>query len=169
MANITFVDADDNIVGYGTREYAVANGLVHRIARVFVFNSQNQLLIQKRSKRVKLSGRWDQSAAGHVDEGEDYLTAAIREASEEVGLRGASMTEVGKFYTEEKDEAVVKKRFNTLFTCVFDGELEQDNDEVSEIKWIDLDDLVTWMHDKPSDFTDGFIKTYHFYQTQINR
>lgn len=166
MANITFVDEDDRIIGYGNRTEAIEKGLAHRIARVFVFNMQNELLIQKRSPKVKLPGRWDQSAAGHVDEGEDYPTAAAREAKEEIGLLNAELTEVGKFYTEELDGEELKKRFNMLYVARFNGNLMQDNDEVSEIKWISLKELEKWMADKPDDFTQGFLQTFSYYKKQ---
>ncbi|MEO8862828.1 MAG: NUDIX domain-containing protein [Candidatus Saccharimonadales bacterium] len=163
MANITFVDDNDDIIGYGTRKEAIAKDLAHRIARVFVFNSSGQMLIQKRSSRVQLPGKWDQSAAGHVDEGEDYLTAAAREANEEIGLKGAPLKLVGKFYTVENEGTTTMKRFNTLYTVVHDGYLKQDDNEVSEVKWIELDELKEWMDKNPAEFTQGFIKTFHYY------
>ncbi len=166
MANITFVDSNDEIIGYGDRSEAIEKGLAHRIARVFVFNQDNELLIQKRSPKVKLPGKWDQSAAGHVDEGEDYPTAAAREAKEEIGLRNTELTEFGKFYTEEVDEGILKKRFNMLYVAHFEGELTQDNNEVSEIKWINLKELEKWMADTPDDFTQGFLLTYSYYKKQ---
>lgn len=166
MASITFVDDNDRVIGYGNRSEAIEKGLAHRIARVFVFNKNGELLIQKRSPRIKLPGRWDQSAAGHVDEGEDYPTAAAREAKEEIGLRNIELTEFGKFYTEETDEGVLKKRFNMLYIAHFDGELMQDNDEVSEIKWTGLKELEEWMSNAPDNFTQGFLLTYAYYTKQ---
>ena len=163
MTNITFVDEQDKIIGYGDRSEAIEKGLAHRIARVFVFNGRGDLLIQKRSSKVKLPGKWDQSAAGHVDEGEDYATAAAREAEEEIGLKDTNLVEFGKFYTEERDEGILKKRFNTLYIAHYDGTLTQDNDEVSEVKWVRLEALEKWMSDTPDAFTQGFLLAYDFY------
>jgi isopentenyl-diphosphate delta-isomerase len=163
MTDATFVNKDDEIIGYGHRTEAIEKGLIHRIARIFVFNSKGELLIQKRSQTTKLPGRWDQSAAGHVKGGEDYLAAATREAEEEIGLKDIALEEFGKLYTEETDEAVVKKRFNTIFTATFDGSLKQDDDEVSEIQWIDPNELQKWMVQKPDDFTQGFLLSFAYY------
>ena len=69
----------------------------------------------------------------------------------------------GKYYTEEVDEDILKKRFNTLYIAQYDGPLKQDNDEVSEIKWISPKELKEWMGEKPYDFTQGFILTYGYY------
>jgi len=84
-----------------------------------------------------LPGRWDQTAGGHVDEGEDYKTTALRELAEEMGIEGVELNEVVIFYSEEKDEKKVKKRFNKIFTGVYDGEVEIDNDEV-DFQWMSL-------------------------------
>ncbi len=167
MANITFVDESDQIIGYGTKTEAISKGIAHRIARIFVFNSKGELLIQKRSSHVAVPNRWDQSAAGHVDEGEDYLTAAQRELEEEIGVSNIPLKEVTKFYTEEIDDSMTKKRFNMLYSAVYDGEVKVNEDEVAEILWISPIRLEQWMQDKPQDFTQGFIQSYRHYRQQI--
>ncbi|KKU19058.1 MAG: hypothetical protein A2119_01235 [Candidatus Colwellbacteria bacterium GWA2_46_10] len=157
--NITFVDENDNIIGSGTKKQAWENGNIHRIARLFVFNSKGELLIHKRSDKLKnLPGRWDQSASGHVDEGEDYLAAAERELEEEMGIKGVELEEVGKFYQDEvDDDGKIKKRFNMLYKARHDGEVNFSKGEVSEIKWVNINDLRRQMKEKPKDFTQGFI------------
>lgn len=164
MANITFVDAQDKVIGYGPRIEAIEKGIAHRIARVFLFNSKGELLIQKRSaNHASLPNRWDQSAAGHVDEGETYEQAAYRELKEEVGVTGVLLTKIAKYYTEETDETRMKRRFQELWLGHYDGVIQIDNYEVSESRWIQLTDLRKWMHEKPDDFTQGFIKCFERY------
>src|SRR3989344_7013830 len=117
MPQITYVDEKDNVIGAGSKEDAWKNGIIHRIARIFLFNSKGELLITKRGDTLSsLPGRWDQSAACHVDEGEDYLTAAKRELEEEVEIKNVELTEKGKFFTDETDETgKIKKRFSMLY------------------------------------------------------
>src|SRR3989338_7738841 len=159
--NITFVDENDNVIGSGTKKQAWESGNIHRIARLLVFNSRGELLIHKRSNKLEnLPGRWDQSAAGHVDEGEDYLTAAKRELGEEMGIKGVELEEVGKFYQDEiDDDGKIKKRFNMLYKTRYDGEVNFDRGEVSQIRWVPLEELDKWMKEKPKDFTRGFIQS----------
>jgi len=69
MKLITFVDENDQVIGSGTKQEAWQKGIIHRIVRIFLFNFKGELLIQKRADNISsLPGRWDQSAAGHVDE-----------------------------------------------------------------------------------------------------
>lgn len=163
MPNITFVDKDDRIIGYGSKIEAISRGITHRIVRVFVFNSRGQLLIQKRSPSVAIPNRWDQSAAGHVDEGEDYAQAARRELQEEVGIIDTTLAGVAKYYSEEIDDSITKKRFNMLYETTYDGEITMDKNEVSEVMWLEPQKLNQWMEEKPEDFTQGFLLSYrHF-------
>ncbi|MDO8574308.1 MAG: NUDIX domain-containing protein, partial [bacterium] len=94
MPKTTFVDEEDNIIGYGTRTEALEKGIIYRIVQIFLFNSKRQLLIQKRSKNVRGGGKWDQSAGGRVDEGENYNEAARRELKEELGITSVPLREV---------------------------------------------------------------------------
>lgn len=163
MPNITFVDDTDNIIGYGAKAEALSKGLIHRIVRIYITNASGEILIQKRSATVDIPNRWDQSAAGHVDEGEDYDTAASRELREEIGVTGVQLKKIATYYSEESDDGILRKRFNALYVAQYDGTLQKDGSEVVEIRWIQPDLLQEWMHDKPNDFTQGFLESYRQY------
>ncbi len=61
--------------------------LAHRTALVLLFNQDNKLYLQKRSRSKRIyPGRWDVSARVHVLSGEATLDAAIRALKEELGL-----------------------------------------------------------------------------------
>ena len=102
---ITIVDESDTVIRPGYKRDVWRTGAAHRIARVFLFNSNGELLIQKRSpEHISLPNKWDQSAAGHVQYGESYREAATRELLEEVGIV-AELTKRGVLCTDETDEA----------------------------------------------------------------
>lgn len=167
MPLITFVDENDKVIGSGTKEEIWKKGIIHRIVRIFLFNYQGELLIQKRSDFLaSMPGRWDQSAGGHVDEGEDYDVAALRELMEEIGVFSVSLKKISKYFSNdtEEDKNKIKKRFNTLYTVIYDGDIKPNIEEVSEVKWIKPEDLKKWMDDKPSAFTKGFIDAFRIYK-----
>jgi isopentenyl-diphosphate delta-isomerase type 1 len=82
------IDANDHVIGRVRRGDAHHNpSLLHRSIQVLVFSSDDRLLLQLRSSNKDLfPGYYSASASGHVDSGEDYATAASREASEELGV-----------------------------------------------------------------------------------
>jgi isopentenyldiphosphate isomerase len=163
MANVTLVNENDEVIDAGSKTTAISGNIIHRISRIFVFNSKGELLIQKRAPNVDVPNRWDQSAAGHVDEGEDYLTAATRELGEEVGITNVPLKQIVKFYSEETDDSRVRKRFNMLFSAKYDGEITVDPGEVSDTRWVQPEELEAWMEAKPEEFTLGFVKSYQEY------
>ena len=168
--DVVYVDANDTVIGAGSIKNAVDNGIIVRISRVFLQNSKGEMLLQKRADTVNsFPGRWDQTAAGHVDEGEDYTTAASRELAEEMGIEGVRLHEVATFYSEEKDHNKTKKRFNTIFTGTYDGEVKIDNDEVADFQWISIDELGNRMLQEPDAFPDGFIKAFQIYQEALRK
>ncbi len=82
------VNERDEVVGQSTRREVHARGLRHRAVHVLVFNARGQVFLQKRSMAKDTApGCWDSSCSGHLDAGEDYLSAAVRELYEEIGLR----------------------------------------------------------------------------------
>jgi isopentenyldiphosphate isomerase len=74
-------------VGLASRGSIHRYGLQHRGVHVLVFDPSGRLYLQYRHHRKSQYPRhWDSSAAGHVNPGEDYATAAAREVAEELGL-----------------------------------------------------------------------------------
>lgn len=62
-------------------------GLMHRSVFVLLYNTENKLYLQRRSKGKQFyPGRWDLSATGHVQSGESREGAALRELREELDI-----------------------------------------------------------------------------------
>ncbi|MEX2033394.1 MAG: NUDIX domain-containing protein [Candidatus Colwellbacteria bacterium] len=164
MTKITFVDENDNVIGAGTRKEALEKGIIRRIVQIFLFNSKGELLIQKRSSNVLGPGKWDESAGGQVDEGEDYHQAAQRELGEELGIKNIPLKGIAKFYAEEISEAAINKRFSMIYRANYDGEINFNKEEISEVRWITLEKLENWMRERPEDFLQGFVKALNVYR-----
>jgi isopentenyldiphosphate isomerase len=82
------VNERDEVIRRATRREVHATGLWHRAVHVLVFDAIGRVFLQKRSMLKDLSpGLWDSSCSGHLDSGEDYDTAAIRELAEEIGVQ----------------------------------------------------------------------------------
>lgn len=160
MADILFVDADDNPIGSGTKKEATENGIIHRIVRIFITNSRGEILLQKRAGSLRVAaGKWDQSVGGHVDAGEGYDEAAYREMQEELGITGIPLTRVLKYYVEGEDPPH-RKRFNMIYTGVYDGEVIANPEEISEVKWVSPAQLEELFKTGPEDFTQGCINAW---------
>ncbi|HSW85371.1 MAG TPA: NUDIX domain-containing protein [Candidatus Saccharimonadales bacterium] len=160
------VDENDNPIGAKSVPEIRNKGLLHRLARVMVEDSNGNILLQKRIKNaVVYPGRWDNSAAGHVDDGETYEQAAIREAAEEIGLLNVSLTEIGYLRHTAKDNGRVTSRFVKFFRTVVssDTKFEVQPEEVDEVEWFKIDDAKKLAAEHPEQMTDGLIYALKHY------
>lgn len=82
------VDSNGHVIGNATRgECHNGSMLLHPVVHLHVFNSHGELYLQKRPSWKDIQpGKWDTAVGGHVDWGEDTVSALLREASEELGI-----------------------------------------------------------------------------------
>lgn len=100
------VDEEGNITGAATREEC-HNGSkqLHPVVHLHVFNSQNEIYLQKRPLWKDIQpGKWDTSVGGHVELGESIEIALEREAKEELGITAFTPEKLGHYLFETKIE-----------------------------------------------------------------
>src|ERR1700739_2889901 len=97
MELFDLVDKNDNVIGTTDKPTAHANKQLHRVAAVYVFNDLGELYVQVHKSS---GGLYDHSVGGHVSKGEEYATAASREADEELGIR-QPLAYLSTFYSDE--------------------------------------------------------------------
>ncbi|MCJ7693922.1 MAG: NUDIX domain-containing protein [Anaerolineaceae bacterium] len=104
---------------------------------IFVINSNDQVLLLKGASNKKLwSGKWN-GLGGHVEEGEDLISAAKRELWEESGIISEDVTLCG---------VVMINTGTNPGVCMFvyradygSGDLK--NSDEGELKWVDFGEL----------------------------
>jgi isopentenyl-diphosphate delta-isomerase type 1 len=149
---VDLVDENDHIVGVAERDEAHGK-LPHRAVHIFVFNSKGELFIQQRSlSRRGCPGMWDSSAAGHVDSGESYESAAKRELKEELGIHVNSL----EFITKLAPAQWNSQEFIVMYKCIYDGTISWNKEEVMNGKFLTLDQLYREI--KSEKFTSVFKK-----------
>ena len=101
-----------------------------------------EVLFQHRSELVDRNpGKWDLSAAGHMNYGESIVEAAIRETKEEIGVE---VTEDDLRYICSFTGMAGKNMLNHHMICDRTGKEDDfhfDDQEVSEVAWVPLSEL----------------------------
>jgi len=87
---VAVFDAEGHATGALPRDQAKRSGLALGAINVLLVNARGELLLQRRPEDKENGGRWDKSVGGHVDAGESFDAAAVREAGEELFSDGAS-------------------------------------------------------------------------------
>lgn len=148
------VNERDEVIGRAPREQLHARGLRHRAVHVLVFNARGQLFLQKRSQRKdREPGLWDSSASGHVDAGEDYDTAAVRELQEELGVRpGQPLQRWFKLSAcPETDQ-----EFVWVYRLQHEGPFVWPAEEIEDGAWFDPGAVSRWVRQQPGVFARAF-------------
>jgi 8-oxo-dGTP pyrophosphatase MutT (NUDIX family) len=147
---LDIVDEDDNVVGTATSEEAHARLLLHRFVQVMVVGSDGRVLLQQRS-RSKARGALllDASVGGHVDSGEGYLEAALREGREEIGL-DAPLTFLGRL---RDDAPPVENMLGMLYLARSDGPFVGWEAEAERLFWLRPEELLSATESMPFLFT----------------
>ena len=90
---VDVVDEDDRVVGRATRGEMRRQNLLHRAVYVIVVDGRDRVFVHRRTTTKDVySGYWDVTIGGVVGAGEDYAVAAAREAAEEIGAAGVTLT-----------------------------------------------------------------------------
>ncbi len=148
------VDAQDNVVRQATRKEVHAQGLLHRAVHILVFSKKtHDCLLQKRSMhKDRQPGVWDSSAAGHLDAGEDYPQAAVRELQEELGIEDTKLIEVCKI----PPSAATGMEHITLYAALHDGKVRFPAAEIDGVIPFPPAVIDTWLKRRPQDFASSF-------------
>lgn len=149
------VNERDEVVAQQTRREVHRLGLMHRAAHVLVFNRHGKVFLQKRShKKDRQPGKWDSSASGHVDAGEDYDACARRELREEIGLvPSAPPRRLFKLpASPETDQEHV-----WVYRCEAEGPFSLDLEEIELGSWFAPVEIDRWAAERPEDFAGAFL------------
>ncbi len=151
------VDETDNVLRTEKRAIVHAENLLHRSVHILVFNKHNDVFLQKRSKlKDTFPGRWDSSAAGHLDAGEDYPEAVNRELQEELGITDAPLKFIKKLPPSEQTgwEHV------GVYAAAHLGSVRYPCSEIEVGIWVPQDIVTDWIAARPEDFAPGFLAAW---------
>ena len=103
------VDEDDKVVGTATRKEVHDKKLIHRSVMFFIFDKKRRILVTQRTKNKEFFKEyWSIGLGGHVNAGETYDEAVVREVKEEakVDAKEEAKEEVKEEAKEEAKEEV---------------------------------------------------------------
>ncbi|MGE0383544.1 MAG: NUDIX domain-containing protein [Gammaproteobacteria bacterium] len=161
------VDAQDNVVGCAPRALVHARGLRHRASHVLVEDRAGRIYLQQRAMTKDCSaGLWDTSAAGHLDRGEAYESAARRELQEELGVIAAGpLRRLAKLAAGED----TGNEFVEVFHVVVEGEVRPDPTEIAAGGWFERAQIDAWLAREPRGFTTTFHRIWEIFERDSAR
>ncbi|TWT55582.1 Nudix hydrolase [Thalassoglobus neptunius] len=152
-------DSDDNVVGQAPRSVVHAKNLLHRAVHIWIWNSSRELLIQQRTaSKDQYPHCLTSSASGHVDSGEDYLTAAQRELKEELQLSGQL-----EFLIKLPAGPETAYEHTVLYELVTDEPPVPDPDEIADLWFESPSELMNRLQQTPERLTPPFRQLFRWW------
>lgn len=131
-----------------TKKEAHQKGIWHSSVHIWFIDEDNKkILLQKRcSKKNLFPNMWDISVGGHISSGEEPLTAAKRELSEELGLNSNNYHFIYQTTIKEQftDNNILSNEFVHIYLIQSNLNLDDitlQQEEVAEVKWYTKQEL----------------------------
>ena len=150
------VDERDTIIGpISKHDSHYGPGSFHRAFSVLLFNTDGELLLQKRaSSKVTFPGVWANSCCSHplhidneMDEENGAKIAALRKMEQELGIHPSSINvEDIHFITKMRyscrmDEQWIEREIDHILYLQADVDLQPNENEVEDTMWVSMDQL----------------------------
>lgn len=157
MEQVILVDEDNREMGSLEKMEAHEKAILHRAFSVFVFNRQQELLLQRRAlNKYHSGGLWTNTCCSHPRPGEETHSAAARRLEEEMGFT-TPLTEIFQFiYKAGFDNGLTEHEFDHVFAGYYEGEMNPDPEEVMEKAYWAMDKIAEQIEKSPESFTVWF-------------
>ena len=166
MEQLILVDSNDNQIGHEEKvKCHLPDGKLHRAFTILLFDKEGRLLLTQRSMSKMLwPGDWDGTVASHPRQSETYVSSAERRLPEELGL-SCKLDYLFKFeyHVPYKNIGSENEVCGTLIGIVDDpGKIKLVKDEISTIKWVTLEQLVSEIEKSPEIFCPWMLVALYF-------
>ena len=130
--------------------------LKHRAVHAWVFGRDGRVFLQKRSMLKDTSpGCWDSSCSGHLDSGEGYDAAVVRELGEEIGLTVGPENGIRELFRVESRRETGWE-FVRVYRLEDDGPFTLHPAEVETGGWFTVEEVNRGIEERPREFTRAF-------------
>lgn len=154
---VILVDENDNQIGLMPKMEAHEKALLHRAFSVFVFNDNNELMLQQRAlHKYHSPGLWTNTCCSHQRDGETNLEAGKRRLQEEMGFVTELEETTSFIYKAPFDNGLTEHEYDHIMIGYYNAEPNINEDEVAAWKWMNLEDVKIDMALHPDKYTAWF-------------
>lgn len=155
---VILVDINDNSIGIKEKYSAHKKPLLHRAFSIFLYNDNNEILIQKRqANKYHSGGLWSNACCSHPRIGETLEESTKDRLMDEIGVV-TPVEEIFSFvYMSKYAEDLYEYEYDHVFLGKYNGKINLNMEEASEVKWIGLEELSNELVYEPQKYATWFI------------
>ena len=168
--NVVLVDKNDNQIGLMPKMEAHLKGILHRAFSVFLVNSQNQILLQKRSaNKYHSGGLWTNTCCSHPRDGENIIDAGKRRLFEEMGIKTDLKVAFNFTYKAELENGLIEHEYDHVLIGEFNETPILNKDEAEDWKWISMEDVRKDIVENETDYTVWFVIAFEYFYKNFKK
>jgi isopentenyl-diphosphate Delta-isomerase len=155
---LILVDEVDREVGRKAKsECHAGEGVLHRAFSIFVFNRNEELLLQQRAPSKRLwPNYWSNTCCSHPRHGETMEQAVSRRLEQELGFTCA-LEFLYKFkYHAQYDALGAEREYCWVYYGRYDGPVDVNVSEIADWRWVGIEALEAELDVAPERFTPWF-------------
>ena len=154
---VILVDEFDNPLGTMEKMKAHVDGELHRAFSVFIFNENDELMLQQRAlTKYHSPGLWTNTCCSHPREGEKTVDAAHRRMVEEMGFDCGFEEAFSFTYHADVGDGLTEHEFDHVFIGRSDATPVINRDEVNDWSWRSMDTIRHDIQSDPGKYTVWF-------------
>lgn len=169
---LILVNESGEEIGFGEKLEVHQKAQLHRAFSIFVINTANQLMLQKRaSHKYHSGGLWANTCCSHQIRGEAEEETTHRRLREEMGFDCELKRLFNFIYKIELDNGLTEYEYDHVYIGRYENEPKPNPEEVEDWKWIDIEDLRRDLEKNPGDYVywikPAFEKFYEIFHQEL--
>ena len=157
MTEVVLVNQYDEPIGTMEKLEAHRRPHLHRAFSIFLFNQQNEMLLQRRAlTKYHSGGLWTNACCSHPFPGEPVFDAAHRRMKEELGIRTNLEKAFDFIYKAEFENGLYEHEFDHVFIGEYNGSLNPNPAEVADYCYRPLVEIKRDLELSPTTYTPWF-------------
>ena len=151
---VVLVDQNNNEIGTEDKLDAHKKGLLHRAFSIFIFNDNNQILLQKRSDvKYHSAGLWSNTCCSHPYNDKPLVEYANTRLIQEMGIQSNLKEFFSFIYRAKLSNGLIEFEYDHVFFGKYNSDPMLNTDEASSFKWINFKQLQLEIEENPTKFT----------------
>ena len=166
---VILVNENNEQIGLMPKLEAHEKAVLHRAFSVFVFNNDNELMLQQRALgKYHSPGLWTNTCCSHQREGESNIQAGKRRLQEEMGFVTELEESISFIYKAPFDNGLTEHEFDHVLIGKFNSDPVINTDEVEAWKWMSLETVKNDIEKQPKLYTAWFKIIFDKFYEHIN-
>ncbi|SDR99992.1 isopentenyl-diphosphate delta-isomerase [Formosa sp. Hel1_31_208] len=167
--HVILVNESDEQIGTMPKLEAHEKAVLHRAFSVFIFNDNNELMLQQRAKHKYHSPLlWTNTCCSHQRVGETNIEAGKRRLQEEMGFVVDLKETISFIYKAPFDNGLTEHEFDHVMIGHYNDEPTINPEEVEAWKWMPLEAVKVDIELHPEHYTEWFKIIFDKFYEHIN-